>query len=55
MRLRRRDRQPEPTSPNPYTPPSYKGVGCMLVVTLVGFALVMLAYSWAVTVWTPPA
>lgn len=55
MRLRRRDRQPEPTAPNPYTPPSYKGVGCMLVVTLVGLALVMLAYSWAVTVWTPPA
>lgn len=55
MRLRRRERPPEPTSPNPYTAPTYKGVGCMLLATLVGMALVMLAYSWAVTVWTPPA
>jgi hypothetical protein len=55
MRLRRRERPPEPTSPNPYTPASYRGAGCMLIATLVGIGLVMLAYSWAVTVWTPPA
>lgn len=53
MRLRRR-RQPEPTSPRPYKPPTWLGVGCMLVATMGGIALVMLAYSWAITQWTPP-
>jgi hypothetical protein len=55
MRLRRRGQPTGPTSPDPYTPASYKGAGCMLLASLVGIGLVMLAYSWAVTVWTPPA
>jgi len=54
MRLRRRDRQPGPTSPNPYTPPSFKGACCMLVVSVTGVALAWLAYSWALNQWTPP-
>ena len=55
MRLRRGESRQEPTSPRPYKPPTWLGVIGMLVVTLVGLALVMLAFSWAVTQWTPPA
>jgi hypothetical protein len=54
MRLSRRQRRPEPTSPRPYKPPTWAGVGCMLFATMAGMALVILAYSWAVTQWTPP-
>lgn len=38
------------TSPDPYTPPSYRGAMFMLVLILVGVVLVWLAYSAAMDV-----
>lgn len=35
------------TSPDPYTPPSYRGALLMLVLSLVGVVFVWLAYSAA--------
>lgn len=35
------------SSPDPYTPPSYRGAIFMLVLSLVGVVLVWLAYSAA--------
>lgn len=45
--MKRRAKRREPTSPDHYTPPSYRGAIIMLVVSLVGIVLVWLAYGWA--------
>jgi hypothetical protein len=47
VRLRRRPRPQEPTSPDHYTPPSFRGAILMLVVALTGIVLAWLAYGWA--------
>jgi hypothetical protein len=55
MRLRRsRPERFQPTSPDRYTPPSYRGSILMLIVSLVGITFMWLAYSWALNQWTPP-
>jgi hypothetical protein len=54
MRLRRRERPQGPTSPDHYTPPSFRGTCLMLVLMVTGIVAVWLAYSWALGQWTPP-
>jgi hypothetical protein len=52
--LRRRAKPQEPTSPDHYTPPSFRGPMLMLAVSIAGIVLVWLAYSWALASWPAP-
>ena len=52
---RRRRKPAEPTSPDHFTPPSYRGAILMLVVSLTAIVFLWLAYGWALSQWTPPA
>jgi hypothetical protein len=55
MRWRRKPKTYAPTSPDSFTPPSYRGAFLMLIVSLVVIVLLWLAYGWALGEWTPPA
>lgn len=52
--MNRRKKPQEPTSPDHYTPPSYRGAIIMLAVSIAGIVFVWQAYSWALSQWTPP-
>ncbi len=62
MWRRRRDRPPDmpreprrpPSSPDPYTPASFRGTLVMLAAILAGLAAVWIAYGWALEQWSPP-